>query len=81
MQLMIDSPAVTERNVLIPLTLDELFRAFQGIGMNEAPDVMLFIEKICNFEFLHLDTLLPTNNDYSTRNAQDSFNLFHHNSQ
>ena len=60
MKLMIDASAVAKGNVLIPFTSNKLFSAFEGIGVNKAPNVMLVIKKIGDLEFLHLDTLLSS---------------------
>lgn len=55
MELVIDASAVAKGNVLIPLDADKLFGAFQGIGMYKATDVMFFIEKVSDFELLHME--------------------------
>lgn len=57
-QLMIDSSAVGERNVLIPLILNKGFHLFLGFLKNKSPDIMVFIKKISDFKFFHAYTPL-----------------------
>jgi hypothetical protein len=55
----INAPAVTEGNILIPFRFYELFGAFQRIRVDESPYVMFLVEKISDFEFPHRSLLLP----------------------
>lgn len=53
MKVMVDAPAVRERNVLIPFASDQLLRLFLGFQVDKPPDVMIFIEKVSDFKFFH----------------------------
>ena len=52
-QFMVDAPAVRKGNVLVTFAAHQRLHLFLRFRMDESSDIMLFIKKICDFEFIH----------------------------
>lgn len=64
-QLVVNSPAILERNVFVPFALNELFRLLLRLRMDKSPDVMHLIKKVSHFKFFHVIRLLINTGIYS----------------